>query len=226
MRCSSCGVGRMELLPATAGVYYRPGQSRTRDTCCPMCAQGWQEYPAGAGYYPAGGDAVQVQRAGESDAAFQQRLQRQADAQRQTEAQAEQAARDREAALRGINAGLNTASTGISEGFATERARIEAESRLAQARATSQAEVERVRIEAARDLELARLRAQSPGNTNPPVYQPLPLETANPQQQPTITPREDSGGQKFPVKEVAIAGAIGVAIWLATRKNGGGRRRR
>lgn len=186
------------FLNGTGGVYYRraPIEGR-RETCCEACASGIVEVPAGAGYYlPAGGDAA-------SDAAARERAAREA--------------ADRDAALRGLGGILGTANTGLTEGFATDRARIEAESRTAIARAEAQAAVERARIEAQRDLELARARASQPNVTL------APLESASASTTP-VSQRTDAGAQSFPVKPVLAVAAVAAVVYWAT-KSGGGRRR-
>jgi hypothetical protein len=219
MKCTTCGGGggTAELLAGNGGVFFRPSMGRTRDTCCPMCAAGWMELAPAAGYYPAGA-GILARGANESEAAFNARLEAQARAEEQLRVESARAAADRDAALRGLGGVLGTANTGISEGFATERARLEAESRTAQARAESQATTERARIEAARDVELARLRAQQPGGMSPPVYQPLPNAQLSPLTTPPVEPRTDSGSGQFPVKEAAIVVGLGLALYLATRK--------
>ena len=196
-----CGAGGVErrYLTGTAGVYYRRSLVEARrDTCCPLCASGVVELSPAAGYYlPAGGDAA-------SEAAAAQR------------AREEQAARDREAALRGVTGFLGAAQSGVSEGFATERARIEAEARTATARAESQAITERARIEAARDLELARLRASQPNVTLAPLETPAP-----------VAQRTDAGTESsFPVRTVAVVAVVAAGVDLLSRGGGGGRRRR
>lgn len=189
MKCTSCGGGTVELLPGNAGAFYRPGMARTRDTCCPLCAGGWVELSPAAGYYPAGGDAA-------SDAA----------AREAAAARAAREAAERDAVLRGLGTVTGAAQTGITEGFATERARLEAEARTAQARAEAAAATERSRIEAARDVEIARARAAQPN------VQLAPLET------PQVAPRTDNAGQQFPVREVVIGAAILGGLYLLTRK--------
>lgn len=202
-----CGAGgglESRLLNGTGGSYYRrTAPDLRRDTCCPLCASGVVELSPAAGYYlPAGGDAA-------SDAAAA------AAAQRAREAQA---AADRDAALRGLGSVLGTANTGISEGFATERARIEAEARTAQARAEATAATERARIEAQRDLELQRLRGAQPNITL------APLESATPA---NVSTRTDSGAaDSFPTRTVLAVGAAAAVVYLLTRSSGGGGRRR
>lgn len=199
-----CGAGgglESRLLNGTGGMYYRrTAPDLRRDTCCPLCASGVVELSPAAGYYlPAGGDAA-------SDAAAAQR------------AREAQAAADRDAALRGLGGVLGTANTGISEGFATERARIEAEARTAQARAEAQATTERARIEAQRDLELQRLRQSQPNVTL------APLESSTPA---NVSTRTDSGAaDSFPTRTVLAVGAAAAVVYLLTRSGGGGGRRR
>lgn len=216
----SCGCGGGAPSHDQSGVilYRRASPFLRRDACCPECANGLVVYPAGAG--------VLVRAPGESEADFQRRLQAQADAERppsQAEQQAareqaarEQAARsaaDRDAVLRGLGGVLGTANTGLSEGFATERARLEAEARTAQARAEAQAATERARIEAARDIELARMRANQPNVTL------APLESTPAQQPATVTQRTDSGGGSFPVVPVLVAGgAVALVLWATSKK--------
>ena len=200
------GGGQVRFLPGTGGMYYRrQSPDLRRDTCCPLCASGLYEMPpAAAGYYlPAGGDAA-------ADAAAAQR------------AREAQAAADRDAALRGLGNVLGTANTGISEGFATERARIEADARTAQARAEAQAATERARIEAQRDLELQRLRTSQPNVTL------APLETAVvPSTPSTVSQRTDAGGaDSFPTRTVLAVGAVAAVVYFATKSSGGGGRRR
>lgn len=198
-----CGAGGVQarLLNGTGGMYYRrTSPDARRDTCCPLCASGLVELPAAAGgyYLPAGGDAA-------ADAAAAQR------------ARDEQAARDREAALRGLGNVLGTANTGISEGFATERARIEADARTAQARAEAQAATERARIEAQRDLELQRMRGSQPNISL------APLETAP----ANVSQRTDAGGSdSFPTRTVLAVGAAAAVVYFLAKNSGGGRRRK
>lgn len=198
-----CGAGgglQSRLLNGTGGMYYRrTAPDLRRDTCCPLCASGVVELSPAAGYYlPAGGDAA-------SDAAAAQR------------AREAQAAADRDAALRGLGSVLGTANTGISEGFATERARIEAEARTAQARAEAQAATERARIEAQRDLELQRMRGAQPNISL------APLETAP----ANVSQRTDAGGSdSFPTRTVLAVGAAAAVVYFLAKNSGGGGRRR
>jgi len=218
----SCGCGGGAPSQDRSGVilFRRASPFQRRDACCPECANGLVVYPAGAG--------VLVRAPGESEADFQRRLQAQADAERppsQAEQQAareqaarEQAARsaaDRDAVLRGLGGVLGTANTGLSEGFATERARLEAEARTAQARAEAQAATERARIEAARDIELARMRAGTPNVS----LAPLETATTPAQQQAAVTLRTDSGGGSFPVVPVlAVGGGLAFLAWALNKK--------
>lgn len=207
-----------------AQTFYRREPFARREHCCAECSQGIARVPGAAGYfYPGGGSSALMRGPNESEAAFQARVDAQARSeQRLSEAQAAREAADRDAALRGIGTVTGGVQTAISETQATERARIEAEARLAATRAESQAATERARIEAQRDLELARIR----GSAAPaPTYEVLPLAPSTPTPTPTttppvVTPRTDSGAGQFPVVPVAIGVGIAGAIYFLTRKKG------
>jgi hypothetical protein len=212
MKCS-CG-GAAQKVPAQT--FYRREPFARREHCCAECSQGIARIAPAAGYfYPGGGDAA-------SDAAAQRAREAQAAAQRAREAQAAREAADRDAALRGVSTVTGGVQTVVSETQATERARIEAEARLAATRAESQAATERARIEAQRDLELARIRSAESGATvqERPTFEVLPSTSTTAPAPVTVTPRTDSGAGSFPVVPVAIGVGIAGAIYFLTRKKG------
>lgn len=202
----SCGCGEGDearLQNGTAGVYYRHGLAHVRrEGCCSACAAGLQEIPAGAGFYSAGGVGYPAGGDAASDAA----------------ARAAREAADRQAALGAFSGLTGAVSSGFSAGQETERVRLQTEAATAQARAESQAAVERARIEAQRDLELARLRASTPNVSL------APLETAA--APAAVSQRTDTGTGSFPVKPVLLIGAVGLGVYLLTRKSGGRRGKR
>lgn len=110
----------------------------------------------------------------------------------------------------------------MSETQATERARIEAEARLAATRAESQAATERARIEAQRDLELARIRSAESGATvqERPTFEVLPSTSTTAPAPVTVTPRTDSGAGQFPVVPVVIGVGVVGALWFLSKKKG------
>lgn len=167
--------------------------------------------PAGAGgyYYPAAA-GILARGPTESEADYARRVQAQADEEARANSNAartQREAAERDAALRAAGLLTSTTQTGLSEGFATERARIEAESRTAQERARSQAEVERIRLETQRDIEVARARAAQPNVSL------SPLETTPP---PPAT-RTDSASQQFPTGAVIGIGAAALLLLALTK---------
>lgn len=210
---SSCACGGANRSDAAPAWFRRGPAERRRDTCCESCGSGVLElsdaefYPAGAGYYPQGGDAA-------SDAAARERAAREA--------------ADRQAALNAFTGLTGAVQSGVTAGQETERVRLQTEAQTAQARAQAQAELERARIEAQRDIELARLRGAQPNVSLAPLESTTPSTTPSSSTPvsaaPTVSQRTDSGAGSFPVgKAVVVVGLAGLAIWAF--KSSGGKRR-
>lgn len=220
MKCS-CG-GAAQKVPAQT--FYRREPFARREHCCAECSQGIARIAPAAGYFYPAAAGILARAPGESEADFNRRVQAQARAEEEinARARAQREAADRDAALRGVSTVTGGVQTVVSETQATERARIEAEARLAATRAESQAATERARIEAQRDLELARIRSAESGATvqERPTFEVLPSTSTTAPAPVTVTPRTDSGAGSFPVVPVAIGVGVAGVIYFLTRKKG------